>query len=190
MNFKKRLDAYAEMLIKVGIRIKKDQPLVIRAPIEARDLAVLAAKHAYLNGASDVHILWSDDDLTLLRYTHAPEEVLNNVPEFQKEMYRYYLNKGAGFLSFTGSDPDLLKTIDNVVKVLKCMYYVTRLTGFRNGVCGCGREGKGKLETGAKEHHDSAYYEESGDVRHRCMRRGIDHCRHACRLRWIRHRGH
>ena len=115
MNFKKRLDAYAEMLIKVGIRIKKDQPLVIRAPIEACDLAVLAAKHAYLNGASDVHILWSDDDLTLLRYTHAPEEVLNNVPEFQKEMYRYYLNQGAGFLSFTGSDPDLLKTIDSKV---------------------------------------------------------------------------
>lgn len=30
-------------------------------------------------------------------------------------MYRYYLNQGAGFLSFTGSDPDLLKTIDSKV---------------------------------------------------------------------------
>lgn len=86
--------------------------MVIRAPLEGRDVAVLAAKHAYESGASDVHIVWSDDDLTLLRYKHAPEDVLNHVPDFQKEMYRYYLEKGAGFLSFTGSNPDLLKQID------------------------------------------------------------------------------
>lgn len=112
MNLEKQLDAYAEMLIKVGIQIKKNQPLVIRAPIEGRDVAVLAAKHAYLNGASDVHIIWSDDELTLMRYEYAPQEVLNNVPKYQKEMFRYYLDKGAGFLSFTGTDPDLLKAVD------------------------------------------------------------------------------
>lgn len=112
MNLEKRIDAYAEMLIKVGIQIKKGQPLVIRSPIEGRELAILAAKHAYLNGASDVHIIWSDDDLTLMRYEYAPQEVLNIVPEYQKEMFRHYLNEGAGFLSFTGTDPDLLKSVD------------------------------------------------------------------------------
>lgn len=112
MNFNERMDAYAEMLIRVGIHLEKGQPLVIRAPLEGRKVAVLAAKHAYKAGASDVHVLWSDDELTLLKYSYASKEVLTTVAEYQKEMYRHYLEKGAGFLSFTGTDPDLLKQID------------------------------------------------------------------------------
>ncbi|VEJ35620.1 Aminopeptidase 2 [Aedoeadaptatus ivorii] len=112
MNFTEKLNDYARLLVRVGVGLEKGQLLVIRSPIEGRDLAVACAKCAYELGAPSVHVIWSDDDLVLLRYTHAPDEVLNTVPEYERDMFRYYLDKGAAFLSFTGSDPELLKQID------------------------------------------------------------------------------
>ena len=101
MNFKQRLQAYAELLIKTGVSIKDGQDLVIRSPLEGRELVVACARVAYEVGAADVHVIWSDDDLTLLKYQCAPEEVLNTVQDFEKDKYRHYLERGAAFLSFT-----------------------------------------------------------------------------------------
>lgn len=85
---------------------------MIRSPIEGRDLVIACTKAAYAEGAADVRVIWSDDALTLLKYEHAPDKVLNTVHDFDTELYRHYINSGAAFLSFTGSDPDLLKQID------------------------------------------------------------------------------
>lgn len=112
MNFNEQLNAYAELLINTGLSLQKGQDLVIRSPIEGRDLVVACAEAAYAQGAADVRVIWSDDALTLLKYEHAPEGVLNTVHDFDTELYRHYIKNGAAFLSFTGSDPDLLKQID------------------------------------------------------------------------------
>ena len=112
MNFNEQLNAYAELLINTGLSLQKGQDLVIRSPIEGRDLVVACAEAAYAQGAADVRVIWSDDALTLLKYEHAPEGVLNTVHDFDTELYRHYINRAAAFLSFTGSDPDLLKQID------------------------------------------------------------------------------
>ncbi|MDY3119299.1 MAG: aminopeptidase [Peptoniphilus sp.] len=113
MNFNERLQAYAELLIKTGVSLIKGQDLVIRSPLEGRDLVVACAACAYDAGAADVHVIWSDDALTLLKYRHAPVDILQTVHAFEQEEYRHYLNRGAAFLSFTGTDPDLLKQIDS-----------------------------------------------------------------------------
>lgn len=112
MNFNEQLNAYAELLIKTGLALQKGQDLVIRSPIEGRDLVVACTEAAYDGGANDVRVIWSDDDLTLLKYQHAPDDVLNTVHDFDTALYRHYITGGAAFLSFTGSDPDLLKQID------------------------------------------------------------------------------
>lgn len=112
MNFNEQLNAYAELLIKTGLALQKGQDLVIRSPIEGRDLVVACTEAAYAQGANDVRVIWSDDDLTLLKYQHAPDDVLNTVHDFDTALYRHYITGGAAFLSFTGSDPDLLKQID------------------------------------------------------------------------------
>ena len=112
MNFNEQLKSYAELLIKTGLALQKGQDLVIRSPIEGKDLVVACTEAAYAQGANDVRVIWSDDDLTLLKYQHAPDDVLNTVHDFDTALYRHYITGGAAFLSFTGSDPDLLKQID------------------------------------------------------------------------------
>src|SRR5699024_860885 len=62
--------------------------------------------------AKDVHINWADDELTLLKYTYAPDEVLKNFPEWRVMLQDSYAEDGAAVLSIRSTDPDLLKNID------------------------------------------------------------------------------
>src|SRR5690625_6510589 len=63
-------------------------------------------------GAKDVHINWVDDELTLLKYENAPEEVIANYPEWKVKLHDYYAEDGAAVLSIRSTNPDLLKNID------------------------------------------------------------------------------
>lgn len=111
-NFDKLLGEYAKLCVEVGINIQKGQPLVVNAPIEALDFVRLLAKQAYNLGASDVHVNWSDEDLTKLKYENAPMEVFENYPKWKAESLVDYAERGAGFISISSQDPNLLKGMD------------------------------------------------------------------------------
>lgn len=106
------LEKYATLALKTGVNLQKDQMLVINAPIEGADFTRLVAKQAYEMGAKHVHINWSDDALTLLRFTHAPDEVLANVPQWTKDQYDWFAENDSAVLSIYSSNPDLLQDVD------------------------------------------------------------------------------
>lgn len=106
------LKKYAELTIKIGINIQKDQLLVISSPIECAYFTRLMAEVAYDNGAKDVIINWNDELFSKMRFLKAPEEVFEEMPAWQKDFYLYYSRKGAAFLSIYASDPELLKKVD------------------------------------------------------------------------------
>lgn len=111
-TFNDRLEKYAELAVKVGINIQKGQTLVVRAPIFALDLVRLVAKKAYENGAKHVHVDWSDEQITRTKFELAPDEAFHEYPEWIAKGYEQLSEKGAAFLSITGTDPDLLEGID------------------------------------------------------------------------------
>src|SRR5699024_12489265 len=90
--------------------------LVINAPIEGVEFVRLVAKKAYDLGAKNVHINWADDELTFLKYKHASDEVIENVPGWKVDMQEGFAEDGAAFLSIHARDPDLLKDI--VTKII------------------------------------------------------------------------
>src|SRR5699024_5147517 len=69
-------------------------------------------RQAYDMGAKDVHINWSDDELTLLKYTHAPEEVLESFPDWRVLLNEFYAEDNAALLSIYATNPDLLQDVD------------------------------------------------------------------------------
>ncbi|MCD1146976.1 aminopeptidase [Peptoniphilus sp. KCTC 25270] len=115
MNFNDKLKQYAELIVKVGINVQKGQPVVLRAPIEAISLVNECLRIAYKSGASDVHVQWRSDTLTRSKYECSPLENLKTVKPFEIEELKYYLEKGAGFISLTGEDPELLIGIDSEI---------------------------------------------------------------------------
>lgn len=112
MDFKTKLNEYAKLCVKVGINVQAGQPLVVNAPIEAVDFVRLVAKNAYEAGASEVHINWSDEVITRLKFENAPMEVFENYPKWHADGLVDYAKKGAGFISISAQDPELLKGID------------------------------------------------------------------------------
>ncbi len=51
----------ADVLVCVGIELKKDQPVFIESPVEAYEFVSVLIERAYAAGASDVHVLWLSD---------------------------------------------------------------------------------------------------------------------------------
>ncbi|WP_106495951.1 aminopeptidase [Lentibacillus sp. Marseille-P4043] len=105
-------EKYAELALKTGVNLQKNQALMINAPIEGADFTRIVVRKAYELGAKDVHINWSDDEIALLKYENAPDEVIANYPEWKVLLHDTYAEDGAAVLNIRSTNPDLLKDID------------------------------------------------------------------------------
>ncbi|MDC3416831.1 aminopeptidase [Aquibacillus salsiterrae] len=112
MADKKLQEKYAELALRTGVNLQKGQTLVINSSIEGVDFTRIVVKKAYELGAKNVHINWSDDEITLLKYENAPEEVLTNIPQWQVDMHLHYAKEGAALLAIRSTNPDLLQDVD------------------------------------------------------------------------------
>jgi len=106
------LEKYARLIVKTGINIQQNQILVITSPVECAPFARLVAKTAYEEGAKDVVMNWRDELFSKLRFLHAPEEVFETFPQWEKDFYLFYLQQGAAFLTIDASDPEILKEVN------------------------------------------------------------------------------
>ena len=109
---KNKLEKYARLVIKIGINLQKNQTLIISSPIECADFVRIASQIAYEEGARDVVINWKDELFQKIRYMHAPIEVFEEFPEWQKLFYNHYAQSGAAFLSVYAEDPELMMDVD------------------------------------------------------------------------------
>ncbi len=107
-----RLEKLAEVAVKVGLQLQRDQDLVMTAPLAALPLVRLITKHAYLAGAGLVTTFYSDEETTLARYAHAPDASFDKASGWLYEgMAKAYAN-GAARLAIAGDNPLLLASQD------------------------------------------------------------------------------
>lgn len=106
------LEKYALLIVKTGLNLQPKQTLVITSPIECASFTRLVAQKAYQEGARDVVIQWKDELFSKIRFLHAPEEVFEEFPDWQKGFYLSYTHQGAAFLSISASDPELMKDVN------------------------------------------------------------------------------
>lgn len=113
-NFKVEdyIEKYVELILKVGLKIKNGDKLVVRCPVEARDFAVECTRKAYELGAGEVVVDYRDQLISRLKYENESLDVLTDVPKHKVDKENYYMEKKAKYLSVTGSDPDAFKGVD------------------------------------------------------------------------------
>lgn len=131
-SFNEKLNNYAKLCVSVGINLQSGEPLVINSPIEGADFVRLVAKNAYELGASEVHVNWNDETLSKLKFENSPMEIFENFPKWYADGLEYYAQKGAGFLSISANDPELLKDIDPKKIALSNKSSSLALKNFRN----------------------------------------------------------
>ncbi|MGL5314265.1 MAG: aminopeptidase [Peptostreptococcaceae bacterium] len=112
MNFERNLDEYAKLAVQVGVNIQPGQTLLVRSPIECAPFVRKVVSHAYKVGAKNVHIEWSDEECTLIKYLNAPEETFNEFPRWISDQYVDIAKEGGAFLTIYAQNPDLLKDVD------------------------------------------------------------------------------
>lgn len=111
-------EKYAELALRTGVNLQKNQALMINAPLEGADFTKIVVRKAYEMGAKDVHINWVDDELTLLKYENAPDEVIESFPDWKVKLHDSFAEDGGAVLNIRSTNPDLLKDI-NPMRVAK-----------------------------------------------------------------------
>ena len=112
MSFDDKLDAYAEVMVAIGLNLRPGQRLIVDASTEAAPLVRKVAAHAYRRGARLVDVMWNDPYVTLARYRYAPEDSFDDLPAWRGEAYRAAGEGGDAVLHLRTPHPDLFDNED------------------------------------------------------------------------------
>ena len=110
---KSELENYAELIVKMGVNLQKDQVVVIQSDLENQAFAHLVQKAAYKAFASQVFIDWSDQESLKQFYLHAKDEELENFPNWQIERYQQWHQMNAVFIMLITEKPDFFAEVDS-----------------------------------------------------------------------------
>lgn len=118
-DFEKKLDLFAELIVKVGINIQPGQKLVVNGKnftrgvgIETAPLMRRVVHHAYKAGARYVDVIWDDPELTMERLKYAPKDSFEEFPTWRTRAMAEYLSGDNALLTIYANDPDRYEGFD------------------------------------------------------------------------------
>ena len=101
----------AELAIRVGVNLQRGQALVVRAPLDARELVLELTTRAYRLGAGPVTCLFEDPQALLAQLRYADDTTLDDAPEWLSDGVARAHEHGAARLDVLGPLPDLLDEV-------------------------------------------------------------------------------
>ena len=107
-----KIDKLANLAIKRGVGLQKGQNLLITAPLESLPLVRKIAEHAYKEGAHIVTPLFTDSDITLSRFKHAPTESFDHATNWLFNGMGEAFDNNTARMAIAGDDPMLLAEMD------------------------------------------------------------------------------
>ena len=107
-----KIDKLANLAIKRGVGLQKGQDLSITAPLESLPLVRKIAEHAYKEGAHLVTPLFTDSDITLSRFKHAPTESFDHAANWLFNGMGEAFDNNTARMAIAGDDPMLLSEMD------------------------------------------------------------------------------
>lgn len=114
-EFEQNLDKYIDVILKVGLNLRKGQRLLIGVvnpinagtPLELAPFVRKIVKKAYQLGAKFVEVMWNDSQINLIRLENAPKDSFGEVPVWRMEAALEYANNGDAVLAIAAQDPKL-----------------------------------------------------------------------------------
>jgi aminopeptidase len=106
-----RIDAYADLIVRIGANVQPGQTFFVNALPEHADLARALARSGYRAGAAYVDVRYSDPHVTHARIALAPEDSLDHSPDWLVE--RADASDGAAVAAIAGeAEPELFADLD------------------------------------------------------------------------------
>ena len=104
---------YSNMILKVCLRVKENQPLFISFNSERLDFVRIVAREAYKLGVKDIYFDCIDSILKHDMLKNLDIENLKNSTYFNRYMWNEYARKGAAFVMLASETPGLMIDIDS-----------------------------------------------------------------------------
>lgn len=108
-----QLEKYAKLVLKVGVNVQEGQEVLLRAPLEAKELAEVMVEVAYRDLKSGkVHVEWIHEKMTRLAIDYAPDEALFDFPDFAIDRLQAMLDRKVALVRIVAANPTLFKGVD------------------------------------------------------------------------------
>ncbi len=111
-GFEEQLEKYAELAVKTGCNLQKDQELFVSADVSQTPLVRLIVRCAYESGAKNVTVNFSDEKIGRMNYDYKPAEAFKRFPEWRAVLQNSMANCGAAFLFIDSDDPQIMAGVD------------------------------------------------------------------------------
>ena len=118
---------YATLLLEKGLCIKKNEPLIINAPLESYDFIRVLTEIACSLGVNDIYFDWYDEEIKHSELKYYDEKHIKESRFWNKEIHNEYAKKNAAFLFLVSYTPDIMNDISsNKLKVAANQSILTR----------------------------------------------------------------
>ena len=111
-SFDENLALYARLIVSQGLGLAHGQELIVVAEIDQAALVRKIAEEAYRAGAKNVEVLWSDPQLSLIRFREGSAEAIAYAPAWIIDGTARAHRENAARLGISSSDPGLLASVD------------------------------------------------------------------------------
>ena len=124
MVSEKMYDKLAELVVKKGVNVQKDQPVIVKALVQDAAFVKKVVRCAYEAGARYVSVEWRDSDLTRMAYEYETDEVLSEVPQWQYDRTKYQHDGGACYITIISEKPGAMAGVDGEkMRIANQAYY-------------------------------------------------------------------
>lgn len=110
---KKRLQKYAELVVKCGLNVQKGQEVIIRCGLDQPDFVTMCVEECYKCGAERVKVEWSYMPVSKLGYKCRSLETLSEFTAVEKAEWERKVEKLTCLLWLDSDDPDGLNGTDS-----------------------------------------------------------------------------
>ena len=108
----KKLQQYAELIVREGVRVQKGEEVWITAGVENYKVVAKIVEECYKAGAKKVLIDWECNETTRLSYKYMTVSELGKVPSYRLAKIKYAAKNYPCRLFIDDEDPDALKGIN------------------------------------------------------------------------------
>ena len=109
----KKLQQYAELLVKEGLRVEKNEEVWIGGGVENANFVNRIVEECYKAGAREVRVIWSCDETSRLHYEYMSLSELSKIAPYRLAEYKYRSKKFPSQLWIDDRDPDAYEGLDH-----------------------------------------------------------------------------
>ncbi|WP_366161991.1 aminopeptidase [Bacillus infantis] len=106
-----QLKKYAELAVRTGVNLQRNQLLIIHSDIQNAAFARLIQTAAYEAGASNVFIDWKDEQSAKEFYLHAADSAIDHFPDWQAARFKEWDDAGAAYIHIISENLDAFKEV-------------------------------------------------------------------------------